>query len=247
VVQKGLGGVDHQELDEHKSGSLVRLADEANGHHLAAGESVRSALNHAISAGKKLLEAKALVGHGRWTLWIDENFAGSKRTAEVYTRLARHEDQVRANAQGTAVITIDAALRSLATPREETPVQDVAVAPTPSPKRGVRRQAPGWDSDLAEFLHGQVKKELEAPPAITSRAAVLEPKVEREPDTVEAAATMVRELSRLGEMSSRVPAAVAARQMSGTPWKEDYAPNVQALHVWLGQVLKERSEATPGC
>jgi Protein of unknown function (DUF3102) len=48
----------------------------------------RSALGHAIAAGKKLTEAKALVKHGEWLPWLKKNFPASERTANDYMKLA---------------------------------------------------------------------------------------------------------------------------------------------------------------
>ena len=42
---------------------------------------------HAIAAGRLLIEAKALIGHGRWSRWLKENVGFSERTAQRYMQL----------------------------------------------------------------------------------------------------------------------------------------------------------------
>lgn len=62
----------------------------------------------AIDAGERLREAKALLSHGQWTLWLKEHCNLSGRTARDYCRLAEHRDQI-----GSAA-TIRAALAAIA-------------------------------------------------------------------------------------------------------------------------------------
>lgn len=81
----------------------------------AVGEAQRHAkatLAAAISAGEKLIEAKALVVHGEWLPWLKANVAISERSAQAYMRLARNKDEVTKSA-GSADLTIDAATKVL--------------------------------------------------------------------------------------------------------------------------------------
>jgi hypothetical protein len=45
---------------------LAILAGEIRQHHAGVSTAAEIAANHAIEAGKALLEAKALVAHGQW-------------------------------------------------------------------------------------------------------------------------------------------------------------------------------------
>ena len=56
-----------------------------------------TALQHAIAAGEKLIEAKALVKEkstGRWLPWLEENFSNSHATAKRYMTLAENSSHV---------------------------------------------------------------------------------------------------------------------------------------------------------
>jgi hypothetical protein len=80
---------------------LATLADEIRGEldamevaREAAIEQAGTALEHAIAAGGLLLEAKALVKHGEWIPWLEENFPFTRRWASACMRLARHQDEL---------------------------------------------------------------------------------------------------------------------------------------------------------
>jgi Protein of unknown function (DUF3102) len=67
------------------------LAAEIVEHHGAARAATREAIQHAIEAGRRLAEAKKLVGHGGWLPWLKANVPGiSARTAQRYLAAAEH-------------------------------------------------------------------------------------------------------------------------------------------------------------
>jgi Protein of unknown function (DUF3102) len=85
--------------------TLEELAFRANESHKLAVESVSKALKHAIAAGTALIAAKKKVTKdkwGGWGKWIDENFDGSQRTAQVYMQLARSNPQRSADSDSIA-------------------------------------------------------------------------------------------------------------------------------------------------
>lgn len=100
-----------------KARGLDALATRINEEHRACERAVVSAVEHAIRAGEMLLEAKEHAGHGNWGDWLRENFEGSVRTAQVYTRLANNKDAL--NAQRSAHLSIEGALRELSAPEPE--------------------------------------------------------------------------------------------------------------------------------
>ena len=70
---------------------LGALAAEIVEHHRSAGAATREAIRHAIEAGRRLAEAKKLVGHGGWLEWLKANVPGiSARTAQRYLAAAEH-------------------------------------------------------------------------------------------------------------------------------------------------------------
>lgn len=92
--------------------ALSNLADRIAEAHDAAERAEAGAAHYAIQAGRLLMEAKELVPHGGWQDWLERNFSGSRRTAQVYMSLAR--DPAKAQ---HAALSIRSATE--AKPREE--------------------------------------------------------------------------------------------------------------------------------
>jgi hypothetical protein len=72
---------------------LQTAAHAIKDHHRQVEESLRAgfsnALSHAIEAGRKLIYAKSLVGHGGWGPWVARNLADiDGRTERLYRQLA---------------------------------------------------------------------------------------------------------------------------------------------------------------
>lgn len=68
---------------------LPILADEIQAAHEACRRSTQEAVEHAIKAGRRLIEAKRLVPHGEWADWLRANVGAiSVRTAQRYMRAA---------------------------------------------------------------------------------------------------------------------------------------------------------------
>jgi hypothetical protein len=100
---------------------LDTLAARINAEHRACETAVNAALEHALTAGDLLLEAKSKCPHGTWQGWLEENFEGSVRTAQAYMRVAARRDEVEAaKTQSSAPLSLDGALKALSAPKEET-------------------------------------------------------------------------------------------------------------------------------
>lgn len=69
--------------------SLDTLTDEISMYINAGDFNLSKAAENYIEAGKRLIQAKAIVGHGNWAKWLDENFSLSQDTAENYMKLAK--------------------------------------------------------------------------------------------------------------------------------------------------------------
>jgi hypothetical protein len=97
---------------------LVALAAQINAEHQACQAAITSGLQHAVAAGRLLLQAKARLTHGRWRPWLQEHFTGAERTAQAYMRVARGAPHLaEGNPQRVADLSYREALRSLAAPR----------------------------------------------------------------------------------------------------------------------------------
>src|SRR3989442_10571671 len=68
---------------------LGSLAARANAEHEAAFGRLKDALEHARRAGEALIQAKTLCKHGEFLQWIEANCHFSRRSAQLYMRVAR--------------------------------------------------------------------------------------------------------------------------------------------------------------
>jgi hypothetical protein len=162
------------------------LADRINAEHHACVAATVSALEHATAAGALLLQAKAEQGHGAWLPWLEANFAGSVRTAQVYMRLARDPLKLQvAKAQGAAHLSISGALQALVeppkrlkpTPHYAPPVHD----PTPADEEAEERitDAEHVLRTVASLLGGAVAPELALRPEEAAEALRRMPRKDR--------------------------------------------------------------------
>jgi hypothetical protein len=95
-----------------KSNRLPVLAAEIMRAHAEARRAAHMSLVYAIEAGEALLEAKEQMNYGEWLPWLQDTEI-SESTAQVYMRLAKHNDEVLANPQRVADLSIRAALDAL--------------------------------------------------------------------------------------------------------------------------------------
>lgn len=81
------------EVLEPQSLSLSELAERANSEHREVERLAGEAVRHAILSGDALLAAQTQVD-GSWVDWVERNFIASNATAQLYMRLARHQDRI---------------------------------------------------------------------------------------------------------------------------------------------------------
>lgn len=80
---------DHAPNNSTSKASLATLAKKINQQHRAAEQALSEGVSHALEAGKLLLQAKTLIGHGGWGKWLKSNCKVTERTAQIYMKLAR--------------------------------------------------------------------------------------------------------------------------------------------------------------
>jgi DUF3102 family protein len=100
------------------SNSLADLAARIRTYHEATVEALKHSVEHAMSAGDCLIEAKAQLNHGEWLPWLQDHCRITQRTAQRYMRLSRNRDTVEAKSDTMSDLTINGALALLTTPRE---------------------------------------------------------------------------------------------------------------------------------
>ena len=76
---------------------------------------------HAVEAGRLLLQAKATVRHGTWLEWIGANCRFSERTAQLYMRLAEEAPRLESKTQRIADLTLNDAIKLLEPLKTEEP------------------------------------------------------------------------------------------------------------------------------
>ena len=108
---------------------LPGLAGRINEAHRLCEQAFREGLQHAITAGELLIEAKALCQYGEWLDWLRDNCDVSERTAQAYMRVARNREALEAKAQHVAGLAFCDAVALLAEPKSKD-VAEVAFAET---------------------------------------------------------------------------------------------------------------------
>lgn len=76
-------------MTEQLSNRLPVLAAEIKIAHAGVNSAAKVAAEHAIEAGRALIEAKALLKHGEWLPWLKEHVGFSDRTAQIYMKIVR--------------------------------------------------------------------------------------------------------------------------------------------------------------
>ncbi len=129
--------------------TLENLAGEINEEHRAFVGSLRKTAEHGIRAGELLAEAKGQCRHGEWLGWLQKNFEGSKRTAQVYIQLFQKRDELRAKTQNSAHLSMSQALGEIVAPRE---APSSSNSPASQINGGSAPTALIMDGDLARFM-----------------------------------------------------------------------------------------------
>ena len=100
--------------------TLDDLAQKINEHHDEAKNAMKKGLEHAIAAGRLLLEAKEMVPHGKWLPWLEANCTVADRTAQLYMRVSRESKTIEAKYATVADLTLRDGLKALTVlPREK--------------------------------------------------------------------------------------------------------------------------------
>jgi hypothetical protein len=104
---------DVKGCDLQRSNSLIDLAARIQQEHEACRSCLQRGLEHAIAAGRLLIEAKTQVPHGQWLSWLKTNCVVSPRTAQAYMRVTNSIGDDEAKAQRVAHLSLRDALDQL--------------------------------------------------------------------------------------------------------------------------------------
>lgn len=108
-------------VDNKAALPLADLAEKINAETSAAETHARSAMQHALTAGRLLVQAKRLIPHGEWQQWVEAHCTIAIRTASAYMRLVtKIETLPEPERQRVADLPVRDAIRAIST-RPETP------------------------------------------------------------------------------------------------------------------------------
>jgi hypothetical protein len=137
---------------------LDRLAEQINEEHRKvevavskAQTAMSNALLHAKRAGRLLVEVKERTRHGEWGAWLEANFEGSGRRAQDYMRIHSRWSEIEANAQSSAHLSIDGALKAIRSPQENTLTRERVEGPL----RGAGVEVGEEPTEAREQLKGE--------------------------------------------------------------------------------------------
>lgn len=116
-------------MTEIEKSHLQELADKANEEHRKVEAAMGNALQHARRAGKVLVEAKERTHHGEWLPWLEANFEGSERVAQMYMRVHSRWPEIEANTKSVSDLTLTGALRAIGPPQETAITRERAEGP----------------------------------------------------------------------------------------------------------------------
>ena len=115
TITQGIIEFDGRVQEIHPS-ELPRLAEKIKVATKSAEASARTAMECALEAGALLIEAKKLVQHGEWEIWLANNCEVAVRTAQAYMRLVKSFPLLEeSKAQRVADLPVREAIRAIAT------------------------------------------------------------------------------------------------------------------------------------
>jgi hypothetical protein len=131
------------------SNSLADLAARINAEHAAAEAVIASWLDHAITAGELLIEAKGMVPHGQWIDWVRDHCRRvSVRMVQIYMQLVRYKALLEsAKANSISHMSIDEAIRIVREAEKRRYIDQICER-----SRGVGR-------DVVQLSHGVLLQE----------------------------------------------------------------------------------------
>ncbi len=169
------GGGMTEKFNERASQAVVlgleALAAQINAEHRACEASLSRGLEHALNAGRLLLEAKTRLKHGGWLKWVREQCTMPPRLVQKYMQLARAWPGLQeANAPRVAHLSFREALKLVGTV-----TQDLAALPPAQQERAVSLADRGEErsiwSAMTRVQAEARKKQDEAHPATLTAAS----------------------------------------------------------------------------
>jgi hypothetical protein len=112
--------IEHEPAIAIEDPRLAEAASKIRALHDSFVDHLTVTLDRAMSLGDALIEAKPMVGHGRWLAWLSANTKISESESQRYMQVARNREVIEAKAASMRDLTLSAALKLVGKPREET-------------------------------------------------------------------------------------------------------------------------------
>ena len=151
---------------------LAALATAIRDDHRLAEQHAAAAILHAMAAGDRLIQAKAILPHGAWLPWLADSCDLGERRAQRYMHLAAHRAALEAQATRVSDLSIRQATALLATPRPASTAARVPVGSesTPSVPDSLTRSA---DAGRIESAPVPIRDSLPTPRLPVGRYAAI--------------------------------------------------------------------------
>jgi hypothetical protein len=130
AVTNAQGSADHSlsTLDQPLPSTLAEIAVQIRAEHDLTLTTFKQGMVHALRVGELLNAARRQIRHGLWTQWLTDNCPSIEvHTAQVYMRLAKHRAEIEAKVTQVSHLTINGALKLLASDEPETRTIKVVV------------------------------------------------------------------------------------------------------------------------
>jgi hypothetical protein len=122
--------------------ALPQLAADINTAHEAAIHHANQAIEHALTCGRLLIQAKEQLPHGGFLPWLQDHCRVKARQAQQYMRLADNWQAIEAKSAPGAHLSIKGALGLLAGPKVDTTTPESVLDDVPPEER--KRLSNGW-------------------------------------------------------------------------------------------------------
>jgi len=220
-------------MDQLALNKTTQLAAEIN---FIKEQTARQVLSASIEIGNRLEEAKALVDHGQWETWLEENVSYSQSTAQNLMRIAREYGSTQMDITGRTPADVFAQL---------TYSQAVALFALPEPDRAEFVET----HDVTEMSTRELQQAIAEEKALRESAEEkLQAAAERAEQAVQEADSLRNELSHEKDRAQHAAhqfQSAAKKSASAIQAEKDRADKLEAQRANLEAQIKELRSKSP--
>jgi len=220
-------------MDQLALNKTTQLAAEIN---FIKEQTARQVLSASIEIGNRLEEAKALVDHGQWETWLEENVSYSQSTAQNLMRIAREYGSTQMDITGRTPADVFAQL---------TYSQAVALFALPEPDRAEFVET----ADVTQMSSRALQQAIAEEKALRESAEEkLQAAAERAEQAVQEADSLRNELSHEKDRAQHAAhqfQSAAKKSASAIQAEKDRADKLEAQRANLEAQIKELRSKSP--